>query len=80
MTEPILGSFHDELRLVAEQSHHTLAEYVELLRKRYRLITSVPVLSRTLKALGLPPKKRHPRRSNATGLKPSGRGDAFKPD
>jgi transposase len=45
-------------RLVAEQSDYTLAEYVELLRNRYRLITSVPVLSRTLKALGLPQKKR----------------------
>jgi transposase len=76
----VAGHEDERRRLVAEQSHHTLAEYVELLRKRYRLITSVPVLSRTLKALGLPPKKRHPRRSNATGLKPSGRGDAFKPD
>jgi transposase len=49
-------------RLVAEQSDHTLAEYVALLWQRYHLITSVPVLSRTLKALGLPQKKRHSRR------------------
>ncbi|MBV9223592.1 MAG: transposase [Acidobacteriaceae bacterium] len=55
----LAGHEEDLRRLVAEQSDHTLAEYVELLRKRYRLITSVPVLSRTLKALGLPQKKRH---------------------
>ena len=55
-----LAGYEDDLRrLVAEQSDHTLAEYVELLRKRYRLLTSVPVRSRTLKALGLPQKKRH---------------------
>ena len=55
-----LAGHEDTLRcLVAEQSDHTLAEYVALLRQRYHLITSVPVLSRTLKALGLPQKKRH---------------------
>jgi hypothetical protein len=46
-----------------------LAEYVELLWKRYHLITSVPVLSRTLKAL-----------LNRTGLKPSGHGVASRPN
>jgi len=66
-------------RLVAEQSDHTLAEYVALLRKRYRLVTSVPVLSRTLKALGLPQKKRHSRLLNATGPKPSGPAVVSKP-
>ena len=55
----LAGHEEDLRRLVAEQSDRTLADYVELLRKRYRLITSVPVLSRTLKALGLPQKKRH---------------------
>lgn len=76
-----LAGQEDQLRcLVAEQSDHTLAEYVALLWKRYRLITSVPVLSRTLKALGLPQKKRHSRRSNETGPKPSGRVGAFRPN
>ena len=49
-------------RLVAEQSDHTLAQYVALLWQRHHLVTSVPVLSRTLKALGLPQQKRHSRR------------------
>jgi len=76
-----LSGHEEELRcLVAEQSDHTLAEYVALLWKRHRLITSVPVLSRTLKALGLPQKKRHLRRSNDTGPQPSGRVSAFRPN
>ena len=53
-----LAGHEDQLRcLVAEQSDHTLAEYVALLWKRHHLITSVPVLSHTRKALGLPQKK-----------------------
>jgi transposase len=55
-----LAGHEEELRcLVAEQSDHTLAEYVALLWKQHHVVTSVPVLSRTLKALGLPQKKRH---------------------
>ena len=57
-------------RLVAEQSDHTLAESVELLRKRYHLATSVPVLSRTLKALGLRRKKD----ADCRRTRPSGNG------
>lgn len=76
----LAGHEEDLRRFVAEQSDHTLAEYVELLRKRYRLVTSVPVLSRTLKALGLPQKKRHSPPSNATGPKPSGPAGASRPN
>jgi transposase len=76
-----LAGHEDELRcLVAEQSDHTLAEYVALLWRRHRLITSVPVLSRTLKALGLPQKKRHSRQWNGTGPKPSRSVGAFRPN
>ena len=74
-----LAGREEDLRcLVAEQSDHTLAEYVALLWARYRVVTSVPVLSRTLKALGLPQKKSHSRRRNATVRKRNGRGDAFR--
>jgi transposase len=53
-----LAGREEELhQLIAEQSDHTLAQYVDLLWKRHRIVTSVPVLSRTLKALGLPLKK-----------------------
>lgn len=75
-----LAGHADHLRrLVAEQSDHTLAQYVALLWQRHHLVTSVPVLSRTLKALGLPQKKRHSRRQNRTVPKPSGRGGVSKP-
>jgi transposase len=42
---------------IAEQSDHPLAQSVALLWERPQIVTSVPVLSRTLKALGLPRKK-----------------------
>ena len=67
-------------RLIVEQSDHTLAEYVALLWERHHVVTSVPVLSRTLKAWGLPRKKRHSRRRSETGPKPSGRGGVSKPN
>jgi transposase len=68
-------------RLVSEQSDHTLAEYVSLLwERRYQVVTSVPVLSRTLKAWGLPQKKSRSRQWNASARKRSGRGGAFKPN
>ena len=74
----LAGRAQDLRCFVAEQSDHTLAEYVALLWERHQVVTSVPVLSRTLKALGLPRKKRHSRRSNGTGRKPSGRDGAFR--
>jgi transposase len=53
-----LAGRDEQLRhLIAEQSDHTLAQYVALLQERHQILTSVPVLSRTLKALGLPRKK-----------------------
>jgi transposase len=58
----LAGHDEDLRHLIAEQSDYTLAQYVALLWKRYHVVTSVPVLSRTLKALGLPQKKRHSRR------------------
>lgn len=67
-------------RLVAEQSDHTLAEYVALLRERHQVVTSVPVLSRTLKAFGLPLKKSPSRRWSETERKPSGRGGVSRPN
>jgi transposase len=76
----LAGHDEDLRHLVAEPSDHTLAQYVALLWERYQVVTSVPVLSRTLKALGLPQKKRHLRRSNGSGPKPSGRVSAFKPN
>jgi transposase len=76
----LTGHEQDLRRLVAERSDHTLAEYVALLWERHQVVTSVPVLARTLQAWGLPRKKsRSPRRSNS-GLKPSGRGGAFRPN
>jgi transposase len=74
----LAGHEADLRRLVAEQSDRTLAEYVALLWERYQVITSVPVLSRTLKALGLPQKKSHWRRWNNSARKRSGRGGAFR--
>jgi transposase len=74
----LAGHEEDLRRFVAEQSDHTLAEYVALLWERYQVMTSVPVLSRTLKALGLPQKKSHLRRWNESARKRSGRGDAFR--
>ncbi|MBV9675273.1 MAG: transposase, partial [Acidobacteriaceae bacterium] len=58
----LAGHEEDLRRLVAEQSDHTLAQYVALLWERHQVVTSVPVLSRTLKALGLPQKKSRSRR------------------
>jgi transposase len=66
--------------LVAEQSDHTLAQYVALLWERHQIVTSVPVLSRTLKALGLPPKKSRSQPWNEIARKRNGRGGAFKPN
>jgi transposase len=63
-----LAHLQAELRqLVAEQSDHTLEGFVALVWKRHRVITSVPVLSRTLKKLGLPRKKSRSRQPNGTG-------------
>jgi transposase len=55
----LAGREEDLRRLIAEQSDHTLAQYVDLLQERHQLVTSVPVLSRTLKACGLSRKKNH---------------------
>jgi len=74
----LAGHEQDLRRLIAEQSDHTLAQYVALLWERYQIMTSVPVLSRTLKTLGLPRKKSRSRRWNKTVRKRSGRGDAFR--
>ncbi len=75
----LAGHEEDLRRLVAEQSDHTLAQYVALLRERHQVVTSVPVLSRTLKALGLPPKKSHSRPWSEPNPTPSGRGGVFRP-
>jgi len=64
-----LAGLQSELhQIVAECSDHRLEDLVALIGKRYRVATSVPVLSRTLKALGLPRKKRHCGRRNGIGL------------
>jgi transposase len=64
-----LAGLQPELRqLVAECSDHRLEDLVALIRKRYRVTTSVPVLSRTLKALGLPRKKSRCGQRNGIGL------------
>ena len=76
----LAGQEEDLRRLVAEQSDHTLAQYVALLWERYQIVTSVPVLSRTLKALGLPRKKSRSRLRSGTGPKPSGHGGVFRPN
>ena len=76
----LAGHEQDLRRLVAEQSDHTLAQYVALLWERHQIVTSVPVLSRTLKALGLPPKKSPSRRWSETDRQPSGRGGVSKPN
>jgi transposase len=76
-----LAGHEEDLRhLVAEQSDHTLAQYVALLWERHQIVTSVPVLSRTLKAVGLPQKKSHSRRWSGTGPRPSGRVGASRPN
>jgi transposase len=63
-----LAGLQPELRqLVAEGSDHRLQDLVALIRKRYRVTTSVPVLSRTLKALGLPRKKSRCGQRNGIG-------------
>ena len=76
----LAGHEQEVRRLVAAQSDHTLAEYVALLWERHQLVTSVPVLSRTLKALGLPQKKSRSRRWNEVARKPSGRGGVSRPN
>ena len=53
----LAGHEHQLRCLTTEQTDHTLAEYVTLLWKRHRPVTSASVLSRTLKALGPPQKK-----------------------
>jgi transposase len=53
-----LAGWHEELRrLLAERSDRSLEELVAFAAERWRVRTSVPVMSRTLKALGLPRKK-----------------------
>ena len=74
----LAGREQDVRRLVAEQSDHTLAEYVTLLWERHQVVTSVPVLSRTLKAWGLPRKKNRLRPWNDSARKRSGRADASR--
>ena len=76
----LAGREQDVRRLVSAQSDHTRAEYVSLLGKRFQVVTSVPVLSRTLKAWGLPQKKSRSRQWNASARKRSGRGGACKPN
>jgi transposase len=76
----LAGHEQDLRRLVAEQSDHTLAQYVALLWERHQIVTSVPVLSRALKALGLPPKKSRSQPWNEIARKRNGRGGAFKPN
>jgi transposase len=76
----LAGHEEDLRRLVAEQSDHTLAHYVALLWEQHQIVTSVPVLSRTLKAWGLPRKKSRSRPWSGTGPKPSGRGGVFRPN
>jgi transposase len=72
-----LAGHEEELRrLVAEQSDATLAQYATLLWERHQIVTSAPVLSRTLKALGLPPKKSPSRPWSRADPKPSGHGGA----
>jgi transposase len=64
-----LAGLQPELRrLVAECSDHRLEDLVALIGKCYRVTASVPVLSRTLKALGLPRKKRHCEQRNGIDL------------
>jgi hypothetical protein len=64
-----LAGFQSEVRqLVAEQSDHTLAEYVVWLWEQHRIVTSVPVLSPTLKAWGRPLKKPFSHRKIAIGV------------
>ncbi|HSU30681.1 MAG TPA: hypothetical protein VLJ11_05565 [Bryobacteraceae bacterium] len=53
-----LAGWHKELRrLVAERSDRSLEERVAFAAERWCVRTSVPVMARTLKALGLPRKK-----------------------
>ena len=74
-----LAGHQAEVRqLVAEQSDPPLAQYVALLWNRDQIVTSVPVLSRTLKALGLPQKKSHWRRRSKTGRKRRRRDSVFR--
>jgi transposase len=75
-----LAGLQPELRqLMAECSDHRLEDLVALIRKRYRVTTSVPVLSRTLKALGLPRKKRHCGQRNGIGLPSSNNAGSSVP-
>lgn len=76
----LAGHEQDLRRLVAEQSDHTLAQYVALLWQRPQIVISVPVLSRTLKALGLPLKKSRSRWWSGTVRKISERVGVFRPD
>ncbi len=53
-----LAAAHDQLRAwVAERNDRTLAELAALVREHLGMATSAPVLSRTLRALGLRLKK-----------------------
>jgi transposase len=54
-----LAPLHDQLRAwTAEQSDRTLSEWVALVEQRTGIRTSVQAMSRTLRRLGLPLKKR----------------------
>lgn len=53
-----LAGWREQLRrLVGERSDRSLEELVAFAVEHWRVRTSVPVMSRTLKALGLPRKK-----------------------
>jgi transposase len=67
-----LTGCHEQLRqLIAERSDHSLKDLVALMHERTGVITSVPVLSRTLEALGLRRKKSRSARPNGTVPKSS---------
>ena len=67
-----LSGLQEELRyLVAERSDRRLEDLVALIRERYQVMTSAPVLSRTLKAMGLARKKSRCGRPNGIGPKSS---------
>lgn len=65
-----LVSVQAQLRVWAvERNDRTLAEWVKLVRQRTGIQTSVQAMSRTLRQLGLPLKKRRSRRPNDSGPK-----------
>jgi transposase len=65
-----LVSVQEQLRAWAvERNDRTLAEWVKLVRQRTGIQTSVQAMSRTLRQLGLPLKKRRSRLPNDSGPK-----------